>query len=60
MRKPILEEGKSYTFSDYFELSNPTKEIVAEFGYQFRLKKIDLPVHTLGHLEKYSFRKFGA
>jgi len=53
MRKLILEEGKSYTFSDYFELSNPTKEIVAEFGYQFRLKKIDLPVHPFkGSLEK--------
>ncbi|MDM8524493.1 hypothetical protein QUF80_14080 [Desulfococcaceae bacterium HSG8] len=53
MRKPILEEGKSYTFSDYFELDNPTKEIVAEFGYQFRLEKINLPKHPFkGSLEK--------
>jgi len=53
MKKQILEEGKSYTFSDYFELSNPTKEIVAEFGYQFRLERIDLPEHPFdGSLEK--------
>ena len=53
MRKQILEEGRSYTFSDYFDLSNPTKDIVAEFGYQFRLKKIDLPTYPFeGSLEK--------
>lgn len=53
MKKQILEEGKSYTFFDYFELSNPTKEIVAEFGYQLRLERIDLPEHSFdGSLEK--------
>ena len=53
MKRQILEEGKSYTFSDYFDLSNPTKEIVAEFGYQFRLKKVDLPRSPFdGSLEK--------
>jgi len=53
MKKQILEEGKSYTFSDYFELSNPTKEIVAEFGYQLRLERIDLPEYPFdGSLEK--------
>jgi len=53
MRKPILESGKSYTFADYFYLSNPTKELVAEFGYQFQLRKIELPQHPCeGSLEK--------
>ena len=53
MRKPILEQGKSYTFSDYFGLGNPTKEIVAEFGYKFQLKKIELPKYPVeGSLEK--------
>jgi hypothetical protein len=28
----ILKEDKKYTFSDYFELNNPTKEIIEEFG----------------------------
>ena len=43
MRKSILIEDKAYTFSDFFELSNPTREIVAEFGYDFQLKKLELP-----------------
>lgn len=47
MKKQILEDGKSYTFSDYFDLSNPTREIIAEFDYKFRLAKIDLPGHSL-------------
>lgn len=41
--KPILKENKSYTFSDYFELNYPTRDIVAEFGYSYELKCLDLP-----------------
>jgi len=53
VRKSILEEGKSYTFSDYFNLANPTKEILSEFGYKFRLERINLPGHPFeGSLEK--------
>jgi len=44
MQQFILEKEKSYTFSDFFEIGNPTREIAAAFGYQFQLKKIDLPV----------------
>ncbi len=54
MPKSILQKNKSYTFSDYFNFSYPTKEIVAEFGYTYELRKIPLPqgnmtdtVHTL-------------
>jgi len=43
MKKPILEAGKSYSFSDYFKLPYPTRDIVAEFGYEFRYEKIELP-----------------
>lgn len=43
MGKSILIEDKSYTFSDYFELAYPTKDIVAEFGYKFQLTKLELP-----------------
>lgn len=43
MKKSILKEGRKYTFSDYFELNNPTEEIVGEFGYFFTLEAIDLP-----------------
>ncbi|MGK7888956.1 MAG: hypothetical protein AB4042_06445 [Leptolyngbyaceae cyanobacterium] len=43
MKQPILDTEKSYTFSDYFDLSYPTKEIVAEFGYQLQFQKVELP-----------------
>jgi len=46
MRKSILEENKSYTFSDYFKLSYPTRDVVAEFGYQFQVQKLELPDYT--------------
>ncbi len=29
MKTQILKTGKKYTFSDYFELNNPTEDIVA-------------------------------
>lgn len=46
MRKSILKKDKKYTFSDYFELNNPTKEIVEEFGYKYRFEEIQLPRTT--------------
>jgi len=27
----IFKKDKKYTFSDYFELNNPTKEVIEEF-----------------------------
>ncbi len=47
MGNSILREDRSYTFSDYFGLANPTKEIVAEFGYTLQFKKLDLPGRPL-------------
>lgn len=49
MSKPILQKEKSYTFADYFELANPTEDVVAEFGYQYELTKLDLPRGELEH-----------
>jgi hypothetical protein len=46
MSKLIFKEEKKYTFSDYFDLSNPTEEIANEFGYSFETKILDLPVAT--------------
>jgi len=43
MKKSILIEGKKYTFSDYFELNNPTEEIVEELGYSFSHEVVNLP-----------------
>ncbi len=43
MKKSIFKKDKKYTFRDYFEMTNPTEEIVGEFGYSFSLEVIDLP-----------------
>ncbi len=53
MNQSILKEDKSYSFSDYFELSHPAKDIVAEFGYAYKLTKLDLPRSAFnGNLDK--------
>lgn len=54
MRKSILKKDKKYTFADYFELNNPTDEIVQEFGYQYLFAELVLPQTTrsFGSLEK--------
>lgn len=42
-RLPILEAGRSYTFRSYFELPYDPDEILAEFGYRFEQKRLNLP-----------------
>ena len=49
MNTPIIRKDRSYTFSDYFDLSNTTEDIVAEFGYQFEFTKLVLPQAVLSH-----------
>lgn len=39
----ILQENQSYTFRSYFELSYEPDDILAEFGYQFTQRRLDLP-----------------
>ena len=39
----FFKEGKKYTFSDYFEMGNPTEEIVAALGYVFFTQAVALP-----------------
>jgi hypothetical protein len=41
--KKLLKDGRKYTFSDYFELNNPTEEIVGAFGYSLSVAVINLP-----------------
>jgi len=50
----IFKKDKKYTFSDYFELNNPTKEILEEFGYKYRFEELKLPKSSkeLGSLDK--------
>jgi hypothetical protein len=54
MKKSILRKDKKYTFSDYFELNNPTREILNEFGYQYNFEKLTLPKtkRQIGSLER--------
>ncbi|MEM9905406.1 MAG: hypothetical protein AAF921_10320 [Cyanobacteria bacterium P01_D01_bin.44] len=42
----ILKENKRYTFSDYFELNYPTREIIETFGYRYRFEELQLPKST--------------
>ncbi|MHC5825927.1 MAG: hypothetical protein ACYT04_61255, partial [Nostoc sp.] len=42
----ILKSDQSYTFSEYFRLPNPPAEIVAEFGYSYERKKLELPKYA--------------
>ncbi|MCP4133080.1 MAG: hypothetical protein GY754_19090 [bacterium] len=44
MGKLIFKEARKYTFSDYFDLNNPTEEIASEFGYSFDTAILDLPI----------------
>lgn len=57
MKRTILQEGQSYTFSDYFKLPYPTRDVVAEFGYRFRFSQVNLPRKPV---EKTDFAKLQA
>lgn len=49
MNTPIIRKDRSYSFSDYFDLSNSTEDVVGEFGFQFELTKLALPRLPLSH-----------
>jgi len=57
MKKSILEANQSYTFSDYFKLSHPTRDVVAEFDYQFKLERIELPKKEIADLSFEKLKK---
>lgn len=46
MSRKLFKEGRKYTFSDYFEMGNPTEEILSEFGYGYANKIIALPTDS--------------
>jgi hypothetical protein len=43
MKKSVLKKDKKYSFSDYFDLNNPTKEILEVFGYSYNFLQLLLP-----------------
>ncbi|HLO83663.1 MAG TPA: hypothetical protein VK203_01440 [Nostocaceae cyanobacterium] len=42
----ILQPGKNYTFSKYFELPYAPEDILAEFNCKFQRQKLNLPKYT--------------
>ncbi|WP_017651705.1 hypothetical protein [Fortiea contorta] len=52
-RPPLLDPNRSYTFSNYFELGFAVDDLVAEFGYSFERKFLDLPQYS-GVLDRLS------
>jgi len=52
-RQPLLDPNRSYTFSNYFELGFAVDDLVAEFGYSFERKFLDLPQYS-GTLNRLS------
>lgn len=52
MKKSIFKHDKKYTFKDYFEMNNPTEEIVGEFGYSFSYEIIELPEYPNDDADK--------
>jgi hypothetical protein len=50
-RPALLDPNRSYTFSNYFELGFAVDDLVAEFGYSFERKFIDLPQYS-GKLDR--------
>ncbi|NEU72250.1 hypothetical protein PI95_006595 [Hassallia byssoidea VB512170] len=45
-RLPLLDPNRSYTFSNYFELGFAVDDLVAEFGYSFERKFLNLPQYS--------------
>jgi hypothetical protein len=50
-RTPILKQGQSYTFRQYFELPFEPDDILAELGYSLARAELDLAQHT-GELDR--------
>lgn len=55
-RQPLLDTNRSYTFSNYFELGFAVDDLVAEFGYSFERKFLNLPQYS-GTLDRISALK---
>jgi hypothetical protein len=44
--QPLLDPNRSYTFSNYFELGFAVDDLLAEFGYTFERKFLNLPQYS--------------
>lgn len=46
VKTSIFKPNKNYTFSDYFEINYPTKEILAAFEYDYDFEVLTLPEYS--------------
>lgn len=46
LKKPIIADDATYTFTDYFKLNYDIEDILAHFGYSFEIKPCTLPQAT--------------
>ena len=62
MSKSILKKDKRYSFSDYFYMSNPAEEIIAELGYHLDFEEIQFSLasnieqSTVDRLKNFYYR----
>ena len=49
MKKTWMQKGNNYRFADYFDLNQPTKEIIEAFGYTYRFAELTLPERAEHH-----------
>ncbi len=53
----ILKKDKKYTFSDYFELSYSSKDILEELGYAYRFEELILPKTSKDLTQAHALRE---
>jgi len=62
MTKSVFKKDKRYSFSDYFDMSNPTEEIIAELGYLLDFEEIQFSLtpniepSTVDRLKNFYYR----
>ncbi|WP_177428420.1 PD-(D/E)XK nuclease family protein [Candidatus Venteria ishoeyi] len=62
MSKSIFTQDKRYSFSDYFNMSNPAEEIIAELGYRLDFEAIhfslakDINQNTVDKLKNFYYK----
>lgn len=62
MNKSIFKPGKRYSFSDYFSMTHPPEEVLAELGYLLDFKQIQFPLasniesSTVDKLKNFHYR----
>lgn len=54
MKHFIIEKDKSYTFSDYFKLDPPIRELLDYFGYSYQINEYQFPEKAPTDMQYFS------